>query len=461
MNADTRKRDLLLALMFAMFGGSLAISALPVALPSIADALGLSAVQTSWISVIFALTTAVFILPFGRLADIVGRRRIVTTGLGIVIGGMTVSALAPSWLPLIAAQALTGFGGAMFTATAVALLSSSHPAHERGRALGMVTAAVFLGQTLGPSIGGLLTHHFGWRSIFVPSVLLQSLALVFILRRVRVDVAIARGEKFDFAGSALFSAMLFCILYGFSSMNLPEGWWTLGAGAGLFVAFVIRESRASHPMLDLRLLTGNRLFALSDLTHLLFYAAVVPMPFLLSLYLQYVRGHDPQQTGLLLLIQPMIMVVVSPFAGRVSDRIDPRVLVTGGIVIVTGSLLLYLAAITQGWQPGIAAGLATGGLGFALVSSPNSNAIMGSVGSRHYGVAAAFESTMRSTGMAFGMGIVMMLFSLRLGGVRITPEHHPAFIGTLELLLVIGIAISLASMACSIARGPAHARGGG
>lgn len=461
MTAETRKRDILLTLMISLFAGGLPLSALPVALPSIADALGLSAVQTGGVSVIFALVSAAFILPVGRLADIIGRRRIFATGLATVATGMAASALAPSWLPLMAAQALTGLGTAMSIATGMALLSSAFPAQERGRALGMVTAAVYLGHTLGPSIGGLLTHHFGWRSIFLPSILLHSLLLFFFLRRVGDQAAEAHGESFDFAGAAIFSVMLFCILYGFSSMNLPVGRWALAAGALLFIAFVIQESRVTQPMLDLRLVTGNRLFAFSDLTHLLFYVAVVPMPFLLSLYLQYVRGYDPQQTGFLLLLQPAIMVVVSPFAGRLADRIDPRVLVTAGIAIVTCSLLLYLAAITRGWQPGIAAGLLTGGVGFALFSSPNSNAIMGSVASRHYGVAAAFESTMRGMGIAFGMGIVMMLFSLRLGGMRITPEHHAAFVDTVKLALVIGVAISVASMSFSVARGPSPARARG
>jgi MFS family permease len=161
MTAETRKRDILLTLMISLFAGGLPLSALPVALPSIADALGLTAVQTGGVSVVFALVSAAFILPVGRLADIIGRRRIFATGIAIVATGLAASALAPSWLLLMAALALTGFGTAMSIATGMALLSSAFPAQERGRALGMVTAAVYLGHALGPSIGGLLTHHFG------------------------------------------------------------------------------------------------------------------------------------------------------------------------------------------------------------------------------------------------------------------------------------------------------------
>lgn len=455
-----QKRNILLALTFSLFSGSLVLSAVPVALPSIATALTMNAVQTSWISLVFTLATAIFILPFGRLADILGRKRIFTFGLGAVTAGMIASAFAVSWPMLMFTQAFTGIGSAMVVSTGIALLSSVYEAHERGRALGLLTASIYLGQTLGPTIGGLLTHNFGWRSIFIPTIILQLLALIFISMRIKGDWAEARHEKFDLAGSAIFAVMLFCILYGFSSINSQTGRWITVAGVILLALFIMWELHVKNPILNISLLTKNRMFAFSGLTHLLFYISSMPVPFILSLYLQYIQGFDAQRTGFILLMQPVMMAVFSPLAGRISDRIQPRLLVSAGISIVLISIMLYLTAIINTWPTGILIGLGVGGFGYSFFASPNTNAIMGAVDSRSYGVASAFESTMRTMGITFGMGILMLLFSLQMGSAQITPEYHGAFVESLRVVFITFIIACAASIIFSAARGKLSRKAG-
>lgn len=447
------KSNIFIALILAHLGGSLAMSAIPIALPSIALDLSMNAVQTGWISLALSLITAVLILPFGRLADIVGRKKIFSIGLFIVVAGMIVSALSVSWGMLMSFQVITGIGAAMITSTGMALLSSVFAPAERGKVLGIVVASIYAGQSLGPTIGGILTYNIGWRSIFIPSVILQIASLVFILLKIKGEWAEARGEKFDIAGSALFAIMLFCLLYGFSAINQNPGVWIILAGICLLALFVYWELKARSPMLDLKLLTGNRFFAFSGLTHFFFYIIAVPIPFIMSLYLQYILGFNPQVAGFILLIQPVMMAILSPIAGRISDRVESRRTVSIGISIVLLGILFLFAATTNLWLPGIIIGLLLVGFGYAFFASPNTNAIIGSAGRKHYGVAAAFESTMRSMGMTFGMGAVILLFSLNLGSAQITPEYYVPFQDSVKTAFIIFAVFCVLSILASATRG--------
>jgi EmrB/QacA subfamily drug resistance transporter len=456
-NTQTR-RYILIVTVLTSFAGPLMLSAVTVALPTMATELSLNAVQLAWVSQSFGLSSAIFTIPFGRLADILGRKRLFAIGLITSTISSLLAAFSISFLMLISLRVIQGIGMAMMYSTGVALLTSTYPLPERGRVLGINLAGVYLGISLGPTIGGILTQNLGWRSIFFMSLVLQLPALILLFSRIKGEWAEAQGEKFDITGSALFSMMLFCILFGFSSLPSTQGIWTIIIGIIGLVAFIIWELRVKSPLLDIRVLSRNRLFAVSNLTQFMYYMAIFAIPFIMSLYLQYIRGFSPQNAGFVLLSQAVMQAALSPLAGRISDKIQPRVMVSGGLIIALIGLLLLFNTMENSTLLFIIISLVLLGIGHAFVISPNTNAIMSSVERKQYGVASAVDSVTRNIGTTFGMAIVMLLFSLYMGTAQITPANYASFIESIRMALAIFCILGFCCIFVSAARGKIPAR---
>ncbi len=428
-------------------------SSINIALPSIGEQFSMDAVLLSWVATAYLLTAAVFLIPFGRLADIHGRKRIFTYGIEIMVVSSVFSAMSPSAPILIALRVFQATGGAMIFGTGVAILTSVFPARERGKALGINVAAVYLGLSLGPFLGGLLTQHFGWRSIFWANVPLCLFALSLILWKLKGEWADARGEKFDYAGSVIYGISLVTFIYGLS--ELPAIWagWLILAGVLGIWAFVRWEMRVASPVFQIGLFRNNAVFAFSNLAALINYCATFAIGFLLSLYLQNPRGLNPQSAGLILVSQPVVMAIISPFAGRLSDRVEPRIMASIGMALTFLGLVFFSFLTGETAMELIIANLVILGIGFGLFSSPNTNAVMGSVGREFYGVASATMGTMRLTGNMLSMGLVMLLFALYMGKVQITPEYYPLFLQSVRVAFAIFAALCLGGIFASLARG--------
>jgi predicted MFS family arabinose efflux permease len=260
-------------------------------------------------------------------------------------------------------------------------------------------------------------------------------------------------DKFDLAGAFSYGVSLLALSWAFA---LSPRWcavFPLLAGLGGLGLFVLWEGRAPHPILDVRMFRRNAVFAFSNLAALINYAATFAVGFLLSLYLQHIRNLGPREAGLVLLAQPALMVLFSPLAGRLSDSIQPRVVASLGMALcaLALGLLSFLAADTPlARVVGVQMLL---GLGFALFSSPNQNAVMSSVGPSVYGVAAAVLSTMRMLGQVASLGLVTLLFSIKIGPQPIGPQVHQQFMACLKLGFPILAAVCAAGIAASLARG--------
>ncbi len=431
-------------------------SSINIALPSIGAEFGSGAVTLSWISTIYLLAAAMFLVPLGRLADIYGRKKVFLSGMiGYTIMSL-LCGLATSETMLIALRALQGITDAMMFGTATAIVTSVYPPAERGRALGISVAAVYAGLAFGPAIGGFITHYLGWRHIFFLTTILGGLVVALTIWKMRGEWAEARGQKMDVLGSALYAVALLAIMYGFRVLPALTGVWLMLAGVACLALFVIVESRAPSPVLAISLFR-NVTFALSNLSALINYAATFALGFLLSLYLQYIKGLDPRTAGLILLIQPVVQAILSPLAGRLSDRVEPRIVSSIGMALTTAGLALASslgASSTLGHVVGI---LLLCGLGFALFSSPNTNAIMGSVSRVHYGVAAATTAAMRLIGQMLSMGVAALIIAVFLGEAQITPDRYPAFLMSFRFSFLIFSALCLAGIFASLARGKLHA----
>jgi EmrB/QacA subfamily drug resistance transporter len=429
------------------------LSSTNIALPVIGDHFQADAIRLSWVATSYLLAAAVALVPFGKLADIHGRKRIFLLGMMLFTLSSLLCGMAGSIEALIFYRVLQGLGIAMIFATGIAILTSVFPIAERGRVLGITVAAVYSGLACGPFVGGWLTQSLSWRGVFlIPAPLGLGLILV-TLGKLKGEWKGAAGETFDWTGALIYALAIIALMCGVS--YLP------GVGAGLLIlsgccglaAFAWWEMHVDHPVFEVRLFSRRRVFAFSCLAALIHYSATFGVTFLMSLFLQYIKGLSPQGAGAILIAQPVIMALFSPLAGRLSDRIEPRVIASAGMAI-TALALLMLTRIDAGTAlEFIIASLMVMGFGFALFSSPNMNAIMSSVETRYYGVASGSVGTMRLLGQMLSLGIATVMFALLIGREQITPEQHPAFLLSVRYALFIFFGLCLGAIYFSLARG--------
>jgi EmrB/QacA subfamily drug resistance transporter len=447
------RRAGLFAVALSSFLTAFLISSLNVALPVLQKEFQLNAILLGWVPMASLLASAMFVVPLGRISDIYGRRRIFMYGMIIFTASSLLCSLSGSVTSLIPFMVIQGIGGAMIFSTGIAIVTALYPADQRGRVLGMSVAAVYFGLSSGPFFGGLLTGYFGWRSVFLVILPLGLIIILAVSLRLKQDWKDAGGERFDFLGSIIYSLSLFLVVYGFSSLPSLRGFSLLGAGILTGVVFFLWESRIEMPILHVSLLKVNRIFAFSNLAALIHYSATSAVTFLLSLYLQTIRGLTPQQAGMILVCQPFIQAVLTPFAGRLSDKIEPRIVASIGMGL-TGVGLLLLSLLTSHTSfPMILGNLSLLGLGFAFFASPNMNAIMSSLEKRFYGVGSGILATARMVGQAFSMGFTVLVFSLYLGRVQMTPDLYPLFLKSAKILFLFFAILCCGSIAASLARG--------
>jgi EmrB/QacA subfamily drug resistance transporter len=448
---DIRK----IALFIAILAGFLTpfdLSAVTIALPSMGQEFAMDAIEMGWIATAYLLAAGVFLVPFGRIADIYGRKKIFTAGLSLFTFASFLMLFSVSTQMIILVRVLQGFGSALIFGTAVAILTSVTPPAERGKALGIYTTAVYLGLSMGPFIGGMLTEHFGWRSIFLINVPIGIFAVTMIFLYLRDEWADCRGEYFDLGGSVQYGLTLISVMYGFSILPSPAGFALLLAGGLLLIWFILRQMHLAQPLLDMALFTGNRVFAYSNLAALINYSATFAVTFFLSLYLQYIKGFTPEHAGFLLVVQPVVMALFSPAAGLLSDRIAPGKIASAGMGLTALALLLLIFADSGTSIAVLVVILVILGMGLGLFSSPNTNAIMGSVDRKCYGVASGTLGTMRLVGQMLSMGLAMMILAVFVGDVPITPDLYPQFLISMRIGFCIFAGLCIAGVFLSLVR---------
>ena len=450
--ASTR-RAALIAAVLSSFLTPFMDSATNVALPAISQEFAMDAITLTWIRTAYLLAAAMLLVPFGKLADIYGRKRIFTYGTVVFTFATLLIGFSTSSTMLLSLRVLQGFGSAMIFGTGVAILTSVFPPGERGRVLGINVAAVYLGLSLGPSIGGFLTQQLGWRSIYFSTVPLGLIVIGFVIWRLKGEWAEARGESFDLIGSVVYALSLVALMVGISRLPAILGAGLIAAGVAGLALFAAWEVRVQIPVLNIKLLTTNRPFAFSNLAALINYSATSAVTFLLSLYLQYLKALTPQQAGLVLIAQPVVQAAFSPLSGRLSDRLEPRIVATAGMALTAVGLALLVPVGPETPLWAIVARLLLLGLGFALFSSPNMNAIMGSVSKRYYGVASGTLGTMRLMGQMLSQGVVMLLFALFIGRVEITPQSYSLFLTSMRTAFAVFSILCVSGIFASLVRG--------
>ncbi len=304
--------------------------------------------------------------------------------------------------------------------------------------------------------GGILTQHFGWPSIFLVNVPLGILVLISTLVYIPGEWAETGNHGFDLTGAVLYCLMLVGTLYGLTLLPTPSGILWMIMGAVFLYGFVWGERQRPSPMLDLSLFRNNSTFIFSNIAAMINYAMVFAVGFLMSLYLQYNRGLDPQTAGVILVTMPVVQTVISPPAGHFSDSIEPRILATAGMACTTAGLGVMALVSPSTSLSFIIAGLMILGLGYGLFSSPNTNAIMSAVEVHHLGVASAMVSTMRAVGQMISMAIAMMVFSIIIGSRPISPLVYPELQLSVTVTFSLFLLLGLFGIWASYSRGKIH-----
>ncbi len=441
MNPLKIKNPALLVVVMGSFLIPFMGSSLSIALPLIGDEFSSSVILLGWLPTAFVLANAAFLLPFGKLADIHGRKRIFTYGIIIYTLASLLAALSPSGVFLLMGSFLQGFGCSLIFATGVALLSSVYPANHRGEALSFFITSVYIGLFLGPLLGGFLAQNLGWRSIFLFNVPFGILILIFILWKLEGEWKGLPGEKFDFRGSAVYIPSIIALMYGFTALENTIGQIIFIAGLIGVSIFIIVESKSYNPVLKLQDLI-RRVPALSALALLLINIATTALWALLSLYMQDLLNLGPQTTALILSVEPLMVATFSLLVGRFLDRLENRIFtVTGMAVTTTGLLILSTLNLSTGlWI--IIMGLILVGVGLALFSPPATNIFMGSMKRENYGTASATLSTMIYAGQTLSLGILVFIFAGYLGNVHITPINFGSFLLSLKTAFLIFAVLS-------------------
>jgi EmrB/QacA subfamily drug resistance transporter len=429
-------------------------SSVNIALPSISNEFNLNAVLLSWIPLSYMLAISIFLLPIGRISDIYGRKKIFLIGVITFSAASFLCSLSFINIQLlILFRVLQGIGSAMIFTTNVAILTSIFSIEQRGKILGINVASVYTGLSSGPFIGGILTFYFGWRSMFFINVPLGMLIIILIFWKLKSEWKEAEKEKINFIGTVIYSASLFLLLLGFSILPGIKGFIIIISSIMLFIILIIIELNSKNTVLNLNLFKKNRIFTFSNLAALINYSATFGVGFILSLYLQNIKKLPPQKAGLILLSQPLLQAVFSPLAGWLSDKFEPGILASYGMILTTLGLFILCFIQINTSVLIILLSLIILGIGFALFSSPNTNAIMRSVDKKNYGAGSATLSTMRSLGQNLSIGLVTLLFALFLGQAKISEENQFEFIKSIETAFQIFTILCFAGIFFSLIRG--------
>jgi EmrB/QacA subfamily drug resistance transporter len=451
---DRRTQNIILAVTaVAGFVATFMATSINIALPLIESEFHVSAVTLGWISTGYVLAAAAVLMSVGRIADLYGRTRVYLVGMA----GFTVisfgSAFAWSATVLIVLRVLHGLFAAMMISTSTTMVILSHPPEIRGRALGLQVAGVYLGMTTGPMLGGIIARNAGWRILFVVVAALSLVNSVVPFWKLRkIDWREPKVARFDVFGSVVWAVALSALLLGSSYLPDLVGAILMAASVVGLALFFWWETRAADPILSVDLLLRNRVFASSNAAALINYSATFAMTFLMSLYLQYNRGLDAQEAGLILVPGLFLQTALSVVAGRLADRLPSRSLASVGmsLTVLGLSAFVLLSETTSYWY--IIGVLCVLGIGFALFASPNTHRVMGSVEKRQVGTASATLATMRMTGQNLSMGLATLVLAIVVGRHEVEPVDYPHFLTSVRISFAIFAALCVLGVAASLAR---------
>ena len=405
-----------------------------VALPLIARELSMSNIVQNWVATIFLLAIAALSIPLGKYTSKYGLKRSLFIGIIVTMIGVIISCFSISSEMLLFSRVVQGIGTAFINVASMALIVSAVPPETRGQALGLNIAGVYIGLSSAPVIGGIVIYWLGWQSIFY--CMLPFLIFAAYLCYELKDEWTMYDGTIDKFGSIVYMLGILLFVYGL-------------VGLALLICFAYIELRVDNPVFEVRLFKNAR-FSSSNLASLISYLATFVITYIVTYHFQYIMGLDSQISGLLLIVTPVMMAILAPISGRISDMIDPQKLAAIGMGFVTVAILilcflnestpLYLIIIAMFLQ----------GIGYGLFSTPNTNAIMSSVPKEETGTASASLAAMRVIGQTLSIGLLTVIFAYIMGNVPIVPEYYPLLMESSRISCIISAILCVIAVCASL-----------
>ncbi|MHB8133630.1 MAG: MFS transporter [Anaerolineaceae bacterium] len=443
---SSQKWLVLLSVGIGSFMSAYVGSVINVSLPTITEFFNSNIATTEWIVTIYLLEISSLLLAFGRMGDLRGHKRVYSLGFILFTLGSVLCGFSNSPGMMIGFRVAQALGGAMLLSNSPAILTGNFPPEQRGQALGLQATLTYLGLTVGPSLGGWVTDQFGWPAVFFMNVPIGLIGLFFCLKYIPADHQTSNHERFDWRGAFIFMIGLVALLY---ALNRGQVWGWLStktlvlSGSAMLVlaGFVFLQLNTMNPLLDLKLFR-IRAFSFTTIGALINYVSLYFIMFLMPFYLIQGREYSPTMAGLILTAQPIMMAVVAPVSGSLSDRISPRWLSTIGMVILAVGLWQLSRLDGSSSIVSIMLALGIAGFGTGMFISPNNNVLLGSAPRNRQGIASGILATARSVGMVLGVGIAGAIFTTVIArGAFASPEMNifPAI--RLSYVFCTGIAL--------------------
>lgn len=447
------KKALLVAIIISSVLSPFLSSAINVALPQISTELGMTASELSWVNMSFLLASAAFLVPLGKIADHLGRKKMFIAGNLVVLITSVACISVTDTIAFLALRFIQGIGSSMMFVTATAIITSAFPRESRGKYLGYNVTAVYLGLSAAPVLGGFFIQLFNWHSLFIISIVNSFIVVMLLLIYKGEDWKESRKQPFDYIGSIVYIVFMTLLMYGFSHITNLESQVMATIGAIGIVGFILYEYRIKHPVFDVKFFGSSRVFAFSNLAALINYAATFGVGFLLSLYLQYTRKLSPGETGAILMVQPVVMAITANISGRLSDKHESRILASLGMLFsALGIALLFFITKDTPFTYFYVA-LSVLGLGFGLFSTPNTHVVMNSVEPARFGMASASISTMRTSGQMISMGLAALFINWFIGAEKITTLNATLLVDIMKYVFGVFFVLSVWGIYLSWARG--------
>jgi MFS family permease len=422
---STEKYVLLLSVLVS-FLVSYISSSINIALPQIAQEFALNSIFLGWIPTVYLLFTGIFLIPFGKIADIYGKKKVIAYGVIIFTVASFISALAPNGDILLGSRILQALGGSMIFGNVYSLIASVFPGKSKAWALSFTVATAYIGLSIGPVLGGFLTGFFGWRSIFFFSIPFDLAAILAVLK-LKGEWAEAEQDTFSISSTLIFAFALIGIIYGFTEITSNLGIIAFIGGSIGAVLFVWLQKKVENPLIHPDLLF-DRVYILNNLTSLVNYGPGIFTIFLLTLYLQNIRGLSPGEAGLLLCVQSIFIAIFSLSVGKLMESMRPRHIAALGMALTAVGLTLFLFLGENTSFLLIVVALAVLGSGYGLSATSSTQIAVEYVGHKFLGVSSATLNTMRVVGQMMGMGVTLAVLNIFIGQASINSGNYALFV---------------------------------
>ena len=431
-----KNKYILLITSLSYFLCGFSVSVISIALPTIGMDFEISAVAQNWIAMVFFLAIAIFSLPFGKIAGKFGLKKTFYLGLVVLIIGSFGASISNSANILIIFRALQGFALAILNVSTLAILTEAMPINERGVGIGIITSIAYVGLIAANIVGGFLTHNFGWRSVFLVVIPFLIITMIITYLKVPNEWLLFKEDKFDYIGALIFALAISSLTYGFTIMHDVNGMILIIVSIILFFIFGKWQTKAENPMFPVKIL-NNRKFTYASIAALLCSFATFVITYIVDYHLQYIKGLNPQTTGLILMLAPLSMAISTLLAGRLSDKVNPQLIASSGMIIALISIII-LSSLNQSTSLVVVIiAIILEGIGYGVFISPNTNIVVSSLSSKLASIASATVSTTRVIGETLSLGMYTAVFAIIMGSLKIIPENFHLLITSSQIVCIL------------------------